>query len=396
MAEFDYIAIDIDGGNNTGRIRARDEADARYQLTGLGWTVESITPVESGTDDRAHARSAKTEFELGKHLADLTAADLPLASGLAVLAEEFPRGQTKRALQQVVRRLDRGDALDEALDGPGAPSELRALVEVGVRSERLGEVLSEYVKQSRRYVELRRKTMYSIGYATVVGTACLAVLLAFLLFLIPQFKSIFIDFDTELPGLTKLVLRLSDVLRGYGLLILAGFVVFLGILRRVFKLAWSSSWRRTILGWVPVIGPTLRLMTFARFTRMLSLLVSNNTPLPAAIRLSGKATNDPALQEDADRLADVLESRGPEELPFLVASRFPPSFIQVLTSVGRRPNLGDTLSNLADDYENRSEVRVVALAPVLEPIVVLLTGWIIAWFVIAMFMPLIKLLNDLS
>ncbi len=400
MAEFDYTAIDIDGGHNTGRIRARDEGEARQQLTGLGWTVESLTQVDrsetADDDDPPFGRSSQTDFELGKHLAELTAADLPLASGLAVLAEEIPRGRTKRALQTVARRLDRGDSLDEALQGRGAPSELRALVEVGVRSNRLGEVLTEYVKQSRRSVELRRKAMYSIGYAGVVGMACLGVLLVLLIFLIPQFRNIFEDFGIELPSLTMAVFALSDLVRNYGIAILSGLVLLIGICVRILRTVWTASWRRRILGWVPVIGPTLRHMSFARFTRMLSLLVDNNTPLPAAIRLAGKATNDSALEEDADRLADVLETRGLNDLPFPIASRFPPSFMQVLTAVGRRPNLGETLAALADDYENRSEVRIFALAPVLEPVVILITGWIVAWFVIAMFLPLFRLLNDLS
>ncbi|WP_166822151.1 type II secretion system F family protein [Thalassoroseus pseudoceratinae] len=397
MAEFDYTAIDIDGGSNTGRIRARDEADARNQLTGLGWTVESITEVDRNDADEPELhRSSKTDFELGKHLAELTAADLPLASGLSILAEEIPRGQTKRALQRVAERLDRGDSLDEALDGPGAPSELRALVEVGVRSGRIGEVLSEYVKQSRKYMELRHKAMYSIGYAAVVGAACIAVLLVFLLILVPQFKSIFIDFNTELPGLTVAVLSLSDTLRTYGILILAVLLIlfFLGV--RIARAGQWSVWKQRVLRWVPIIGPTLRHMTLARFTRMLSLLVENNTPLPEAVRLAARATNDDAMEIDVEQLAQQLETRGPDDLPFAVASRFPPSLIQVFTAVGRRPNLGQTLSTLADDYENRSEVRVIALAPVLEPVVILITGWTIAWFVIAMFLPLMSLLNDLS
>jgi type II secretory pathway component PulF len=251
--------------------------------------------------------------------------------------------------------------------------------------------------------DLRRHIALAWGYPLVLIASSLAIFLIFMLHLVPQFKDIFQDFGTKLPYMTASLIWISDAIRNNLAIILAvaggGLVLFW----LFWRFGLSKAQRRRFLWCVPLIGPMIRAAALARFSRLLGLLIENNVPLPEALRLAGQGAADAELGEAAMYLADVVEAGRPLKGNEYACQRFPQTIVVLLSQIeGQKPlasavkALSEACVSSAQMFESQARVAAGRIAAISQPLIVIFTGGLVGYLVIALFMPLIKLLNDLS
>jgi type II secretory pathway component PulF len=337
---------------------------------------------------------------LNEQIASMARAGLPLDQGLAALAREMGRGRLQRLTAEIAEDLRAGHPLPEAIQrrGERVPPFYAGLIQAGVRSGNLGAVLATLTVYARSISDLRATIANALFYPLVV-LAFAGFLAAFLCFyIIPQFEQIFRDFNMKLPALTEWVFAIArDPLK---VIVLPLAIMIAVVWARRVVLRRTETGR---IGWahfvyaVPVAGGLIQSSRLAAFTELLAILVDNGVPLPEAFRLAGQASSDPRLavagrhvEEDMGQglsLGEALRNRG------LV-----PELIAWMTNFGEhRGTLGTTLHRVADIYRKQAELRASMLRSMLPPTLIVSTaGVIVALFVLAVMMPLIKLLEGLS
>jgi type IV pilus assembly protein PilC len=420
MSDFYYEARDETGQAISGRIRAMDVKDAIRQLEANQWDVVSVRTVpkpaagpmgsadapaqtEASEEREIPPMSRQESAELAGHLAEVMQAGLPLVPGLSALAKELPDGKVRRGLRAMSSQLEAGRGLETVLESRHVPADLRGLVRAGLRSGHTGEVLSQYVRHTQQMLDLRRRIALAWGYPLALILSAAAIFFFFIWSLVPKFTKIFEDFGTELPSMTRSLIWLSQILRQDWPMVLGvvGGVVF--AVWFVWRFVLSPAQRRRFLWCLPLFGKMIRAAALARFSRLLGLLIENEVPLPDALRLAGQGAGDAELGEAAMYLADVVESGRPLRGNEYACQRFPATFVQLLSQIdGQKPMadaiiaLSEACTSSARMFESQARVAATRIAALSQPLIVIFTGCTLGYLVIALFLPLIKLLNDLS
>lgn len=324
-------------------------------------------------------------------------AKLPLAPALHAMADEAYSPKTRRGLRELARRLEQGEPLDRALDSVElrlSPA-LRLLAEQGTQFGRFDAVLHWTVEQTRRANALRWHLWMALIYPVFL-IAVMSAVASFLFFtIVPQFAKIFEDFGTELPRLTVAVISVSRFGSTYWLPCLLAFAALMAL--GTFPFVWRGHWlvSRRWSGSIPLIGPLFRLAALAEFCHLLAVFVESGMPLASGVRVAGETSEDEWLQlKSAEMTRDINRGIGGEMAALTCG--LPPSLAHVLREATSPKLLADALHGLAEIYSARTELSSRLSSSVVEPFVMVLTVVGIGTIVIALFMPLIKLLNDLS
>jgi type II secretory pathway component PulF len=360
-------------------------------------------PDEPGNADRPASLGSLTPEDLitlNEEIAAMARAGLPLDQGLAAMAREMGGGRLQRATTEIAADLHAGRTLPEALERQRGrvPEFYAGLVASGIRTGRLGDVLSTLTVYARAIVDLRTTVVGAIFYPTVI------LVFAFILFgfvchiIIPQFKKIFADFGVDLPPITRLAIAIGDHPTEFYLF--PPIAVALTLLAAKFSLRGTpggrQAWARLVYS-MPIIGTLVRSARLAAFTDLLATLVEHSLPLAEAFRMAGQASSDPLMTEAAQQVEDDL--RGGMSLGEALRNRrVVPELIAWMTGLGeRRGNLAAALRQAAQVYRRQVETRAQVLRTVLPPFLVLMTAaMVVGFFALAMFMPLIKLITELS
>jgi type IV pilus assembly protein PilC len=272
-----------------------------------------------------------------------------------------------------------------------------ALLRAGARSGRLADFLTQFLVQYRKARLLERRAWLNLLYPLLLLVAAAMITVFATFWVVPSFKEIFEDFGVQLPAVTVLIITISDLLVNYTAPVLAAAAVvcvalWLGL--RFFS--GTAGWRRFWFG-VPLMGTAFKSSTMAWFTHLLALLTENNVPLPEALLLAADGTGDPLLRESCRRLVAASVARGE---PFALVAHeipvFPAMFVQTLSLEHQRNTLPAGLRALAEIFERQAEVRGGLAAVMLAPIVLGGFLFLVGFVVLAMFMPLVSLLNELS
>lgn len=337
---------------------------------------------------------------LNEEIAAMARAGLPLDQGLAAMAREMGSGRLRRATAEIAADLQAGLTLSQALERQTGrvPEFYPALVHVAVRSGRIGEVLATLTKYARSIVDLRSTIFGAIFYP------CVILVFSFGLFgfvcwkIVPQFVRIFSDFGIELPGITRAAIQIGN--HPVEFVLLPPVAVALALLLAKFSLRGTEGGRRAWARFVyaiPLVGTLIRSSRLAAFTNLLSILVDHAMPLPEAFRLAGEASSDPLIGHAARYVEQDLR-QGKSLGDALRGRRLVPELISWMTGLGeRRGKLSESLQQVAQVYHRQAEVRASMLRSILPPFLILGTAAIlVGFFALAMFMPLIKLLTELS
>lgn len=371
--------------------------------------ITEVVPVQDAIQARPPAPvlrpasaplSAEDLIALNDEIAGMARAGLPLDQGLAALAHEMGYGRLQRVTAHLAEDLRAGLTLPEALERRGSevPPFYAALVSAGIRTGRIGDVLSTLTVYARALADVRATILSALFYPAII--ICLAAILFAIgcIYILPQFEAIFRDFGIRLPLLTQFVLFVGR--HPFEILILPPVLVAICLLAARF---WCNrteegrrSWARFIYA-IPILGTLIRSARLSAFTDLLGIFVDHSVPLPEAFRLAGEACSDPLTASSARLVEEDLRQGVP--LGEVMRNRqFTRELIVWMIGLGeKRGTLGTTLHQVAVVYRRQVEMRAAILRSVLPPFLVVVTaGVLVVFFVFGMILPMFRLLEGLS
>lgn len=381
MPGYEYIAVDARGLPQTGRIDAPNEEAARSTLAASGWTIRELSAVPLRTE------LSESDFSRQHSLSLLTS--------LRALSEDLPQPRVRQAIHDMADRIERGEAVPIALAAvqERLPSSLAALLSIGLNHGRLDELLTDYLDHTRRLADVRIALRMALVYpAFLIGCGlCLAVALAW--FVMPIFENIYSDFGVELPYLTRLLLRISQGTRRFGLGLLVGLLVLCCLVWLALRTLIGPEGPQRLFRQIPYLGRVYYWSSLASAGETLAMLIDLQTPLPVAFRTTAQTSDDLTLAAGLRTAAAAAEAGAvaSEDLQGL------PRELRGPFRWGQQPALlSSALRNCSQIFVARSRVELQLTRWMLEPCVLLVIAVGIGVGFVTLFVPLMKLLNDLS
>ncbi len=332
--------------------------------------------------------------QLAARVAELARAGLPLESGLRAWAAELQQWRLSSAVRELADRLAEGRSLDEAIqhDGLRLPAHVRALVVAAVRSGRLPEVLEEFVDLQQAQSQLRRRVWVSLSYPLVLLVLVCGVILLCQGYIAVQFGTVFRDFGAALPDITKVFLALSFPIT---FIVLA--VVVLSVVVLVLPISIPGLGFLTWIKYqVPITGSLWRWSRMGQFCRLMSVLLEQSVPLPEALRLTAVGVSDAYLAAGCRRVAADVEQGAIFYESLAARSQFPATLVPLVQWGQQAPALPDAFRAAGEMYEGRARTHSVFLETILLPIMLIVIGGFVSLFIVAMFFPMISLIQKLS
>jgi type IV pilus assembly protein PilC len=397
MASYAYSAINSLGIESKGEVQAPDPAAAREQLRQRGLRATALTEVgatsRAGRTKKVKPRSLQV---FSRQFATMIEAGLNVVSSLVILEQQTDDPALAGVIREVRMDVETGLLLSQAMaKHPRVFDRLYiAMVEAGEAAGILDTVLDRAAVQIEKEMKIKRRVKGAMIYPMVVLGFAFLVLAGMLLFLVPVFQKVFADLGGELPFLTKIVVLASDIMRGYW------FIIFPAIGGGIYGF---RRWKRTEPGrqaWdrfklrVPAgIGKVVLKVTMARFSRTLATLVAAGVDIIKALEIAGQTSGNWVVES---ALADVrakVHQGVPIAQPLIEDPIFPPLVAQMVKVGEETGELETMLDKIADFYEDEVDTSINSLTSIIEPLMMVGVGIIVGVIVIAMYLPMFKLLQ---
>ena len=413
MPVFQYEAMDSTGLEVKDSIEAPSEADAQTMIREKGFYVTKIREKERRKKEKvtkkAGPKDRRKAFTMGgvkpkilttftRQLSTLQDAGLPVLRSLRILEGQNKPGALKNALMDVIEDIESGNTLSEAMGKqPKAFDNLYVnMVRAGEAGGALEVILQRLAEFKEKSQSLKRKIVGAMIYPAAVITVAVGIVSFIMIFIIPKFKKIFEDFGTDLPVMTQVLIDMSDWMMSYWYMLIIGpfgFYLFIKIVKKNKTGAFVVDW---IALRIPLVGKILHMGTIARVTRTLGTLIASGVPILEALLISRDTAGNHVFVRAFDNIYAAIREGETIAVP-LKEAKIVDDMVVNMVDVGEETGaLDDMLYKVADVYDEEVEVRVEALVSLLEPIMVVVLGLIVGFIVIALFLPLIKLLNDLA
>jgi type IV pilus assembly protein PilC len=404
MATYAFRALDFTGAPSKGEMEAGDKQAVAAQLRSKGLIVVDIeerTPASSG-DILARFRRVKADELViaTRQLSTMVNSGMSLLRSLYVIEEQTENDKLREVWVLVRKDIEAGLALSDALaKHPDLFNDLYvAMVQAGETGGILDSTLVRVAEQLEKDAALRRQIKAAMIYPAVIGGFALVVLFALVAFLVPVFEKIFKDFGGELPAITKFTVFLSHMVtkRWYVM-----FAVAFGIVW-VFR-KWKNSergrmqWDRLKLKFPMKIGDIVQKVALARFSRTFSGLIAAGVPMLEAIDITGKTSGNKVVEKAMEDVRESVKKGGSLTAPMAAVPEAFPIMVTQMIGVGEETGALETMmTKVADFYEEQVEAAVKALTSILEPIMIMVVGAIVGFIVIAMYLPMFKVYDQIK
>ena len=407
MPAYRFEALQADGQSRKGTLEADSARSARSQLR-----TQGLVPVEVALLGAAHApdqpalpwwqrplgptRAAFSTSERAvwtRQLAELVGSGLTVERALAALADESGHERQRHLLAAIRAEVNAGSSLGRALEPfpHEFPAIDRAVIAAGEQGGQLGLVLAHLADELEAQQVLRSKLIGAALYPAIVTLVAVAIVVFLLSSVVPQVAGVFAGSQRQLPLLTSAMLAVSGAVRAWGLwmLLLMGAAAIglrIALRQAPLRLRWDAAWLR-----LPVIGRLARGYNAARFASTLAMLSAAGVPILKALQAAADTVSNQALRADAlEALVQVREG-APLALALSRHARFPgllAMFARLGEQTGQLPQM---LQRAAQQLANEVQRRAMALATVLEPLLIVVMGALVMVIVLAVLMPIIEL-----
>ena len=404
LSTFTFKALDLSGVSTRGEVEADSKQAVASQLRAKGLIVIDIEQKKgSGDVGDIMARFKRVKAQeltvATRQLSTMISSGMSLLRAMYVLEEQAENDKLKEALSQVRQDVEAGISFAEALARhPKIFNDLYvAMVAAGETGGILEETLKRVADQLEKDDSLRRQVKAAMMYPALIGGFAVLVLVALVVFLVPVFEKIFKDFGGDLPAITQFTVMLSNLFthQWYVVIAVAAGTVF------AFK-----KWKATVRGreqWdrfklrVPFqIGGIVQKVCLARFSRTYSALIAAGVPMLQAIEITGKTSGNKVVEKAMDGVRDSVKSGGTIAAPMRDEPLAFPFMVTQMIAVGEETGaLESMLSKIADFYEDEVAASLKALTSILEPLMIVIVGAMVGFIVVAMYLPMFKVYDQI-
>ncbi len=403
MPVFEYKGV-TDAGKSVAGIREADSAKGlRALLRKEGIFLSEVT-AEQEKNARATGEVDVKRFITGRisaddiavmtrQLATLVGAGIPLVEAMTALIEQVDHERLKRVVSAVKDRVNEGSTLADAMaQHPKVFSTLFVnMIRAGEHSGALHVVLIRLADFTEAQARLRSKVIGTMAYPiimVIVGTIIMGILMTVV---VPKVTAMFQDMRMVLPLPTRILIFVSDTARDYwyALLTLAVLSVwgFLAYIRGKKGRAW---WDRTTLH-LPIFGKIIRLLAIARFSRTLSTLLKSGVPLLTSMDIVKAIVTNTVLSGVIEESREAIKEGESIAAPLRRSGEFPPMVYHMVAIGERSGQLEEMLLNVANAYDAQVETRMTALTSLLEPVMIVAMGGVVAFIVMSILLPILQM-----
>ncbi len=427
MARFKYLAMSDKGVEVNGVVNAENQVAAIQQIRDLGYfPTQVVEEADRARARRTHAARAEKGTGLNvelkfltpktisgrtlaiftRQLAVLIDAGLPLLKSLRVLEEQQKPGPLKDALAGMGQAVESGSTFSESL--AAYPKLFNKLFVNMVKAGEAGGVLEVVLNRLAEFVEksqkLKSKVKSAMIYPVVVIFVATAVLAFLMTYVVPKFRTIFENFDRQLPAMTKLLINISTFIRAHiyynhppyiGFILLIPLVIYL-----LFRFIKSTEQGKMFLDTtklnLPIFGVLVRKAAIARFSRTLGTLITSGVPILQALNIVRETSGNEVISKAVGNVHDSIREGESIAAPLRDTKVFMPMVISMIEVGEETGKLPDMLMKIADVYDNDVDNAVAGITSVIEPILIVMLAGIVGFIVIALFLPLIDLIRGMT
>jgi type IV pilus assembly protein PilC len=361
-------------------------------------TVLSVAPAKKGIAIPFLKREKVRLKELAvysRQLSVLIDAELPLIQSLGILEEQQKNTYFKNVIKTIKDDVEAGSTLNQAKrKHPKAFDDLYCnLISSGEQSGSLDIMLRRLSEFIEKTVRLRAKVKQAMIYPVAIVLFAIVVSIFLLWKVIPVFATIFRDLGAELPLLTAVIVKLSDFVAKYIVLIAVG-IVALFFLFRYYRSTTQGHWTTDrLLLKMPVFGPLLYKVAMTRVTRTLATLISGGVPMLEALKITSTTAGNVLIEQEIVEARKLVSEGKTMSESFKQAGRFPTMMLQMINVGEATGTLDEMLSKLAEFYDEEVDVSVSAMLSILEPVLLIFVGALVGSLVVSMYLPIFSLMS---
>ena len=408
MPIFKYSAMDRAGARKSGEMNVSNEKELKMALKDMGMTLLSASQQKSSgsasNDGKAKASSGKKPTLLqrvtlkeitlfSRQIATMIFAGVSLLKSITVLSEQNENPLFKAILEKVKSDLTSGIPLSQALSKyPKQFSKLYvSMVKAGEASGALEVVLNRLAISLEKAEALRGKVKGAMIYPIIVLTIAFIIVFGLLTFVVPTFTKMFTEAGMQLPGLTMVVVRISDFLKVFWWLVLGAIGGGIFSLKKYLETERGRANFDKMALKLPIFGPFARKAAVAKFTRTMATLLESGVPILTAFDIVADTVGNVVIA-DAILVAKASIKEGNTiAKPLTESGQFPVMVTQMIEIGEESGAITEMLSKIADFNEREVEEAVSALVAAIEPMAIVLMAVLVGFIVIAMFLPMFKI-----
>lgn len=403
MPTFAYVVRDGQGQTRKGTSDAESDAILKKRLSEQGFDILEIKQTKSKR--KSNVTRAKVKLNdlsmFCRQFSTMIDAGVSLVRCLSVLQEQTANPRFKKMIQEIQSDVEAGQTLSRALGK--YPNTFNNLFVGLVNAGEVGGVLEESLQRLSSFLEkdqeLRRKVKSAMTYPVIVMVVAITIVLLLVAFILPKFLELFTDLgmtEDSFPAPTLYLMKFSNFLTSKWYFATAGLIIFTILFKSFVK---TKVGRRTYDRFklkAPVFGKLNHKIALARFARTLGTLLSSGVPILSALEtVAGTVSNDiiseaimnaRARIREGDRIGDPLQK----------SKLFPPMVVQMISIGEEAGSLDPMLAKVADFYEAEVDAALDSLTSAIEPVLIVFLGFAVGFIVIAIFLPLVGIINGLA
>jgi general secretion pathway protein F len=409
MAVFEYQGLNGAGKSVSGVIDAEGAKNARAKLRKQGvFPTEVAEQTSQGGATKGKGLSIEVDFSklfggggvpvqdlatMTSQLSTLVGAGIPMVEALTAMIDQVDNAKLRVILAEVRDKVNEGDSLGVAMKGyPKVFSDLYVnMVRAGEQSGALDIVLTRLTEYTEASVRLRGKIVSAMIYPILMSVLGFGIVVGLFVFVIPKIRRIFDSFGQELPWITSALLSISDVVSAYWYV----FLLLLGLGSWGFwKWKKNPANQERWDGWmlkVPIFGRLNRLVAVSRFCRTMATLLSSGVPILTAMNIVSTVVENKVLEAAVLAAAKNVTEGQSLAVPLKQSGQFPPIVTHMIAIGEKTGELEPMLEKVADAYETEVDNTVSALTSLLEPLLILGMGGVVAFVALAILLPMLNL-----
>ena len=430
MPKYNYVAMDAHGKESKGTLEVASQNEAIGRVKEMNLFPTKIVEVQTaknksdrkaGPASKAGAKAKGKGFNVNlnikipglsgrvkskvlttftRQLATLVDAGLPLLRGLRVLEKQERNPTLKSIIAELAVAIEGGSTFSEGL--AQHPKVFNRLFVNMVKAGELGGVLEVVLNRLSEFMEkaqkIKGKVIAAMFYPIAVMVVAVVILSILMVYVIPRFKEVFAGMldNAQLPAFTRLVLGISDIIKDHFIYTICGLAVFVVFFMLFIRTQFGRHAFDKFKLKVPVVGPVVSKVAISRFTRTLGTLVSSGVPILQALTIVKETAGNVIVGNAVGAVHESVKEGETITAPLEASGVFPPMVISMVDVGEQTGALPEMLLKIADNYDDEVDNAVSAMTSLLEPIMIVFLAVIVGSIVIAMFLPLIELMNKVG
>lgn len=411
MASFTFEAVDGKGNKVKKDVDASDRDDAMAKIKGMGLFPTKVKEKEAAPAAAAAAPGAKKKGKVlaiggvsmrqlttfTQQLATLQDAGLPIVRSIRILEGQLKPSLLKNTLMDVAEDVESGATLSEAMGKhPRAFDRLYVgMIKAGEAGGVLDTILDRLSHFMEKSLRLRKKVIGALIYPVVVTVVAVGILAGIMNFVIPAFQKMFKEVGVSLPIMTEILLAVSDVVQNYWYLLPGIPVVIILVWKGISSTPKGKYMLDKLLLYMPVFGTIIHKSTISRFARTLGTLIASGVPILESLSITREATGNDVVAKAIDDVHTSIREGESIAKPLQESGVFDDMLVNMIDIGEETGELDKMLVKIADNYDDDVDVAVESLTSIIEPILIVGMGGAVGFIVIALFLPLIELIQKL-